>query len=352
MLARSGLALLAGLTAAVAAFGQTAPPPMGPPPAPAPVAPSPAIAPAPWPPPQAGATLGTPLPPPASPYGQAPPYGPAPLFAPADTGPFGLPSALPPLFFGADFYFTQPSIYGTLTANMPLPGGGTKTFSTPKVDLDFTASPRLVAGWRLPDNSGEFFFAYRLLAADGTGDVSSSFGPLRAKSRLNENIFDFDYSSIRYSPLPRFNVRWRIGIRVETAFFDNNASNAIFAEKASNYFVGAGPNVGLNLEKEIALVPGLALFGDLDGAVAIGQVQQKYAESLLASPSLNYEIRGTQSSPNATVQAGLSYTPPGAEYLRFLVGFQYERFWDVGKLESAHGDVQNYGGFIRAQIDF
>src|SRR5437016_757026 len=123
MVARSSLAAVAGLVAATAGLGQTPAPPFQPAPAPAM---APAAAPVPLPPPQPTATLGTPLPPPAS------PYGPTPLFAPADPyreGPYGLPSALPPLFFGFDIYFTQPSVHGTLTANMPLPGGGTKTFS-------------------------------------------------------------------------------------------------------------------------------------------------------------------------------------------------------------------------------
>lgn len=363
------IAALLGITAGQGSAQQAVPPL---PPAPLPVAPGAVQAPAPLPAPRPATTLGTPLPPTGSPYvapatplpSPAPaPYAaptPPPLFAPPDPGrdgwgPYGLPSDFPTVFFGADLYFLQPSIAKTLQATQTLPGGGTKTYSTPHVDLDFTVSPRIELGWRLPDCQGQFSVAYRLIASDGNGTVSDPvFGAMAGRSRLNMNIVDFDYASARYAPfptMPRVTMQWRFGARVETVFFDNQASNAVFSEKASNYFVGAGPHAGLELSREIALITGLAVFGNIDGGIPIGQVRQNYSETVGGVTS-NFSQNRTQSSYNLTLQTGLSYVPPGMPHLRFQTGFQYERFWDVGKVGAATGDVQDYGGFIGGRFDY
>jgi hypothetical protein len=40
------------------------------------------------------------------------------------------------------------------------------------------------------------------------------------------------------------------------------------------------------------------------------------------------------------------------DYLHCFLGFQYERFWDVGQDDNSSGDVQNYGGFVGGRFDF
>lgn len=357
MFARNGIWVIAGIWAMAGfALGQGQVP-VAPllPTAPQAGQPTYPVAPAPLMPNQPQVILGAPTAPVIyAPPAQQPP--PAPLFVPADPGrdgwgPYGLPSNLPTLFFGLDLLFVQPSVTGSLTGNMPLPGGGSQTFTTPHTSLNFTVSPRFELGWRLPDSQGEFAISYRFLNADGSANIDSVFGPLQNKTGLSTQIFDFDYITARYSPLPRYNLRWRLGARLATVYYNNQASNAVFAENASNYFIGAGPHAGVELEREINLIPGLAVFGKVDGAVAVGQVQQKFSETL-AGITTTFPQTRTQSSPSLTVQLGLSYHPPRMEYLRFMAGFQYERFWEVGKVSGSTGDVQDYGGFIGGILDF
>ena len=40
------------------------------------------------------------------------------------------------------------------------------------------------------------------------------------------------------------------------------------------------------------------------------------------------------------------------KYLRLFGGFQYERFWDVGKVGGSTGDVQDIGGYFGAVLDY
>ena len=87
-------------------------------------------------------------------------------------------------------------------------------------------------------------------------------------------------------------------------------------------------------------------------AVPIGQVRQKFAETITGLPTSNFEQNRTQSSVNLSVQAGLRYTPPRLTYLHFWAGGVYERYWEVGKVGASNADIQDYGGFVGAYLDF
>ena len=317
--------------------------------------------PTPAPPPPA-AVLGGPQEAPVvqAPYIQPPPP-PPPVFAPPGSGPGGYgpydpASTLPSLYFAGDLFFLQPTVTGTRVANTHFDDGTPISFAAPHTSLNFTVSPRLEVGYRLPDNAGAFSLSYRFLNAQGTGTAADDSGPLSLRSRLALNVLDFDYSTARYSPLPRYNLKWRLGARLLTAFFDDRGQNAIFSESASNNFVGAGPHAGLDIEREIALVTGLALFGRVDGAVEVGQIRQRYRTDLTdASGDTTITTFGqnrTQSSPNLTLEAGLSYSPPRMDYLRFTAGYHFEHFWELGRDGPSRGDVQTQGGFLRGEFDF
>src|SRR5262249_55093255 len=128
-------------------------------------------------------------------------------------------------------------------------------------------------------------------------------------------------------------------------------------------FFGAGPHARLDVERRLDLMPGVALFGRLDGAVLIGQVQQRFRETVGADDFLLTSvntIRRTQSVPVLNVQTGLSYTPQGMKNLHFSTGYTYEHYFYVGNLGidnngspfGSHGEFWSQGWFLRGQIDF
>jgi hypothetical protein len=340
-------------TVAFVAPAAAAQPPPALPPAPVPaVAPPPPVGPIP-------PTLGQPIPAPppyAPPPSPPPPTGP---FAPADPGRDGwLDGSLPErLFFNAELQFLAPAIKNRLVGTVVFPNGDTSTLNVPAADLDFTVSPVLEVGYRLPDSAGEFIFRYRFLVDEGTGTaISTTDGEQFAiRSRLDLNQFDFDYAAARYSPYPFLDLKWRIGARLATVFFDTRIQNDFQEQQSSNYFVGAGPHAAVEIERHFPVVPGLSAFVGLDGAVVIGQVKQRFHQTFfLADGDFRGDLQQqkTQSVPVLTVRAGVAYTPPRLEYLHFSTGYQFERWWNLGKFNGSSGELTDQGVFLRAEIDY
>jgi hypothetical protein len=58
---------------------------------------------------------------------------------------------------------------------------------------------------------------------------------------------------------------------------------------------------------------------------------------------------GTQTVPTLNAQAGLGWSPPGS-HLRFSVGYQFEQWWNVGRLGDSRGDLYDQGAFFRAEF--
>src|SRR5262249_25732060 len=160
-----------------------------------------------------------------------------------------------------------------LNTDQPLATQG--PLSIPTTKLPWTASPIFEVGYRLPDSLGFFAGNYRFVVAEGTETRTIDGMPFDLRTRLNLNQFDLDYGSSPYSPEPRYILVWRFGLRVADAFYDSRASNPALTQQGSNDFVGAGPHARLDLERQLPLVPGLSLFGRLDGAVLVGQIHQR-----------------------------------------------------------------------------
>src|SRR5262249_20831269 len=132
----------------------------------------------------------------------------------------------------------------------------------------------------------------------------------------------------------------------------------LFAEqRTSNNFVGAGPHAGLEVARCLPL-PGLALFGRLDGAVLVGDVTQSYEEVLTFGPGSQLggatRVESTQGVPVLGVKAGLSWTPYTANgrWLRFDFGYEFEQWWRVGEAAGSHATLTMQGLFFRGQFDF
>jgi hypothetical protein len=238
--------------------------------------------------------------------------------------------------------------------------GGVDTVHLPTADLEWTASPRFELGYRLSEGFGEFVLGYRSLVTEGRAVIPAfdGFGDGFLNSRLNLNAVDLTYASREYSLQPDLGMKWRVGVRLGNVYFDSRAVGLFAEERTSNWFLGAGPVAGLDLEKRFCNVPGLRLFTRLEGATLLGRVQQSFEEvvdttgfgDLLGGATTNH---GSQAVPILHFQAGVGYAPPGAgDQMHFSLGYDFEQWWMVGRLGDSRGDLTSQGILFRTELNY
>ena len=125
------------------------------------------------------------------------------------------PSFFPPpgWFVGAEVQIVKPHLSPELVGstlpgkhvpvyenNSPI-GPNATNLNIPSAPLDWTASPRVFAGYRLPVGFGEFMVAYRHLGTTGSGSVPDTTGPIGLNTRFAFDILDLDYNSRELSLL-------------------------------------------------------------------------------------------------------------------------------------------------------
>jgi hypothetical protein len=265
-------------------------------------------------------------------------------------------------FVSIELAFLKPTLHNKIRNEEPLPDGTMITLGASS--LDWTVSPTFEVGYRLPESNGFLALSYRFLDSEGSRTVDLAGITVDQRSRAVINNWDFDYGTTPYSPMPRYDITGRIGLRLSDVYFDTSIHNASFTQTASSYFVGAGPHGRLDFERHIAVLPGFSLFGRIDGAVDIGQVQQRFRQEtfdpVLGSSAQGVSRRSTQAVPILTLQAGVSYVPPGMENFRITTGYQFENWWSLGSvsetpegvISASRGEVGSQGWFLRGQIDF
>jgi hypothetical protein len=368
------LATLVGLLAAAGAPAQP-----GLPAAPVPVVPGP---------PPSGPTLGPPRvldpagpvypglgpPPPGT---VLPPPPPPPPGAPFEdrNGPLLVGDPLldqpqfgrPGWFAAVDVAVLAPHFNDRLTHTVTLPGGITNTVSLPGADLDWTGSPRLEIGYRMPEGCGEFSLGYRSVVSDARATLFTPDGNVgELKSRLNVNVVDLDYGSPESSLAPNWLMRWKVGVRFAAVYFDSRAAIVLpdpaipgggtVMERVSNNFVGAGPHAGLELERHLFGTP-LSLYGSLDGAVVVGHISQDF-EQVWTFDTTGAQVggalrdSGTQAVPVLSLQLGVRLAPFGCDGMRLSLGYVFEDWFDVGNLNSSRGYLIDQGIYFRSEFNF
>ncbi len=292
---------------------------------------------------------------------------PGPYFAPdplLDPPELPLPGWVASMEAGAIVGHIKNRLTNPVQVGMRMPN----TVQLPSAELDWSVSPRFEVGYRLPSGFGELAFAYRFLATEGTGTLEAPDGLAGLKSRLDVNQFDFDYVSREFSLWPRWDMKWRIGGRLASVFFDSHANEAfdvaaagsgIFEQRTSNHYVGFGPHAGVELAHGLGDW-GLALVGRADFASLLGRTRQRFVEvsttrgpdglplageSILANP---------QTVPMLNGQLGLSWRPPGFRDIELFLGYQYEYWWNVGRLSTANsrGELSDQGVLLRGELNF
>jgi hypothetical protein len=270
------------------------------------------------------------------------------------------PEAPPPgWFLGVEINVLGVHIKDRLQARVPI-NGANDLVHLGSADLDWTGSPRIELGYRLPEGLGEFLLSYRYLETEG-GDTALGFdvdgSDALRKSRLDMNVVDIDYGSREYSLGPRWGMKWKAGVRLATIYFDSLTEGVLREERTSNNFYGGGPHVGLDLWRTFERMPALALFTRLEGATVIGQIHQAF-EEVVINPDDSVSggaavVHHTEAVPVLTVQAGLGYTRGGpGHWRRFSVGYEFEAWWYVGQAGDSRADITTQGFFFRGEFGY
>lgn len=267
------------------------------------------------------------------------------------------PSFPPPGWFGAlEIGVVKPHVQNALTAAVDV-GGTTEQVFAPAAPMSWTGSPRLEVGYRFGEGFGEALLSYRELASEGTATVAD-FDPEGAgylRSRLDVNVVDLDYANREFSLGPNWDMRWKIGGRLASAFFDSRVTGEERWEKTSNNFFGGGPHIGLDLWHCLG-TPEVSVFGRVETSFLVGEIHQSFEESFAPVTGLGSgeaDAEQTQAVPVLNVEVGLGWAPEWAgRRLRFALGYQYERWWYLGEIGDSRGDLTVQGLFVRGEWNY
>ncbi len=350
-------------------------------PAPAPTAPAPA-------PPSSGV--------PASILPDWPRAAPAPYVLPAPTWPVVQFSQPDPLLDRPDA--EQPGFYTNVEISWVMPylreqlRGYVNNPVTDAVDtisykgnpLNNAVMPRLEFGYRLANNWGGLQVDWRFLSTQGSAILDAgplaggpinplpiqNGAPMSAKQQgtLNFNILDLTYASRSFALAPCFELRAGAGPRFMSLYFDNTIqfldpglipTGGALAQTMSNSFYGFGGWAFCDLSWRTG-IPGLCVFGRVEGMDLFARINQRYAEDVStgpAAPSLLTYARFYNDVGVSEVRGilGLTYTVPKWNYTRFALGYQYESFFQIGRLTvfgnnpapDTRGQLNLQGLFLR-----
>jgi hypothetical protein len=242
------------------------------------------------------------------------------------------------------------------------------TVALPSAPLDWTGVPQLQFGYRLPDGFGEFALGFRGLGTQGTGSFAAADGLAVLHSRLDFSQIGVDYFSREYALLPKWDMKWHAGLKLVYLYWDSRtdepfslaaAGSEVFDQRTTNSYWGIGPNAGLELARRMEGT-GLSFASRVDCATALGRIRQGFFEqSTTVGPNglfLAGETRnsGSQQVPILNLQVGVSWQPPVRPNAQFFVGYNYEYWWNIGKLsnDGTSGQLSVQGVLLRLAVNF
>jgi hypothetical protein len=237
--------------------------------------------------------------------------------------------------------------------------------------LDATVSPRFELGYRFPDGFGELKLSYRFLGSSGSDTLTvGELGPAFQKGRLDIHFIDLDFGTREYCLGQDWTMRTAVGLRTAAVFFDSQVTflnpTAITStpfgtgpftrfnqtEAVGNWYIGA--HAVLEVGRKL-WVPELSLFGRLEGCGLYGRVHQTFKETFAEAPGFTEtSVHGKVGTPSLATQIGLSWEVPKWNQCRFMVGYQYEVWWQIGRGndDQSFGSFNDQGLFLRAEFNF
>jgi hypothetical protein len=234
----------------------------------------------------------------------------------------------------------------------------------PTVKLDSTVSPTFEIGYRCADSAGLVALAYEFLLSEGTGQQVVHSQTYQVRTQVNLHAWQLDYGAGPYEFAPRWDLQYRVGVKAATLSFESQAASVLETQMARNSFWGVGPHARLDVLRRIRPLPGLALFGRVDGAVLIGEISQHYQLSLPPGGTVLVDASGVRRSQAVTtlqLQAGVSYSPAGLPGLTLSTGYEFQSYFNPGRLavdpstsmiSRSRGDLYFHGIFLRGRYDF
>jgi hypothetical protein len=249
--------------------------------------------------------------------------------------------------------------------------GATDQVALGRTPLDASVAQRFEFGYRFPDNWGSCSLGYGFLATRGQ-EVSATSAddviqaPANKVGRFVYNMVDLTYGSREYSLESLCNMRWGVGSRMLYLFFDNRGTflnpgpdpGSVLEQSETNFVRGYGFWAYLDLEREMGH-SGISAFLRLEGTDLFARNHQTYAETVAGSPqSFGSSFHGSVSLSLLREVVGVSYTLPNWNHSRLLLGYQYEQFFQIGRLSSAsgvpdtRGSLDAHGVFLRAEFNF
>jgi hypothetical protein len=255
-------------------------------------------------------------------------------------------------------------VVNTATVGMNMPG----SFAVPVSGFDWTVSPRLEIGYRLPSGFGEFAINYQYLRTNGSG--TAPYGPdgpgAPVSDKFEFNLSDFDYASREFTPWKYWGFKWRVGFRQLHMFYTTTldqpfavaaAGSGVVQERGFNAYHGYGAHVGVELDRDLSQhLPGLSLVSKLDVGGTFGFIRQSVSQTMLNGTFAQGDFRADQAVPSVLGQLGLNYKP--TRRLDLFLGGTYGYWWSVGKFNNvaltssgkphASGDFSLTGITLRA----
>jgi len=207
--------------------------------------------------------------------------------------------------------------------------------------------------------------AYGFEVTSGSNSFVSDQGSLAQHGRLDVNIAEFDYVSREFSLGPHWELRWGVGAQAMSFFFDSAVNflnpgtdpGAVLTQTETSSTVQYGGHALLDLSWRTP-VPGLAVVGRVKFADSFGRISQTGIEQLV-SPSgdgtvalFRSTVVGSVGVPSASGMFGLSYTAPGWNHSRFLLGYEHDVFFQIGRFNTGRGQLDNDALFLRAELNF
>jgi hypothetical protein len=272
---------------------------------------------------------------------------------------------LPGVYFAIETDVVFPHLRNQLVVPVTISPTQTDTLTFPGNRLDATCSPRVEVGYRFADGWGGLQLAYCFEATSGSNSYFSDQGALAQHGRLDVNIVEFDYVSREFSLGPQWEMRWGVGAKAMSFFFDSGinvlgpgtAPGTVLSQTEASSAVVYGGHALLDLSWRTPL-PGLAVVGRLKVADSFGRIRQtgtEQRESLSGDGTVALYRSTIASSVNVqsgSAMLGLGYTVAGWNHSRFLLGYEYAVFFDIGRQNDSRGQLENQALFLRAELNF
>jgi hypothetical protein len=291
-----------------------------------------------------------------------PPVGAASLPEFADPLLDRVDSPFPGWYFDAESSAVAVHLRNQLTSPVTISSTRTDIVHFEGNRLDWADTPRFELGYRLPDGMGSIQLSYRFLATEGSDGLTNGFGNASQNGRLALNIVDVDYLVREYSLGPDWEMRWGIGFRFANLFFDSRVNYAqptgdVLAQSEANSLWTYNAHALVEVDRKLP-IPGLAFFARAEGSGGWAEIRQTFTETVSgAGPGGGALFAQSQGEnqvgvPTLSEQVGLSYTVPSWNFSRFLIGYQYETWWQVGRMNDSRAQLDDQGVFLRFELNF